>query len=98
MVEVEGVEPTSETDSSPTSTSVVCYLKFPSENLNKRSFPKSSFMNTRKPQSFDFRVGAFYLPLRKARITDAHTNKARVTLWGTQARLGSLECYVIVSV
>ena len=72
LVEVEGVEPTSETESSPTSTSVVCLLKFPLQHLNKRSYQRGSFINTFKPQSFGQSVGTFYLPLCKARIAGAH--------------------------
>ena len=75
LVEVEGVEPTSETESSPTSTSVVCLLNFPLKHLNKRSYLKGSFIDTPKPQSFGLSVGTFYLPLCKARVTGAHITR-----------------------
>ena len=97
MVEAEGVEPTSETESSPASTSLVCYLKFPAANLSKRSFTAGSFINTQTPQSLSECVAGFYLPRRKARIAVAFTTGPGDPPQD-EAALGSLKCYVIVSV
>ena len=96
-MEAEGVEPTSETESSPASTSLVCFFYFPTANLSKRSFTVGSFIDTQPPQSLSGSVADFHLPDRKARVAVAFT-AGPGDLLQDEAALGSLKCYVIVSV
>ena len=96
-MEAEGVEPTSETESSPASTSLVCFFYFPTASLSKRSLAAGSFIDTRPPQSLSGSVADFNLPYRKARIAVAFTTGPG-DLLQDEAALGSLKCYFIVSV